>query len=69
VGPPIQAWRITWKNPVGGHYEERIGRRISPDIVQIVMRANGTPTRWTFTEIMPASFRWLGDALEPDGKT
>ena len=67
--PTIQAWRITWKNPTAGHYEEQIGRRIGSDIVQIGARANGTPTRWTFTEITPDSFRWLGDALEPDGKT
>jgi hypothetical protein len=67
--PAIQAWRISWKNPAAGHYEEQIGRRIGPDIVQIGTRANGTPTRWTFTEITPDSFRWLGDALEPDGAT
>jgi hypothetical protein len=67
--PGIQAWRITWKNPAGGHYEEQIGRRIGPDIVQVGARPNGTPTRWTFSEITPDSFRWLGQALEPDGKT
>lgn len=67
--PAIQAWRITWKNPAAGHYEEQIGRRIGPDIVQIGTRANGTPTRWTFTEIKPDSFRWLGHALEADGTT
>jgi hypothetical protein len=67
--PGIQAWRITWKNPVAGHYEEQIGRRIGRDIVQIGTRANGTLTRWMFTEIAPDSFRWLGDALDVDGKT
>jgi hypothetical protein len=67
--PVIQAWRITWKNPAGGHYEEQIGRRIGADIVQVGARPNGTPTRWTFTEITPDSFRWLGEALEADGKT
>ena len=67
--PTIQAWRITWKNPAGQHYEEQIGRRIGRDIVQVGARANGTPTRWTFSEITPASFRWLGEALDSDGKT
>jgi hypothetical protein len=67
--PAIQAWRITWKNPAVGHHEEQIGRRIGQDIVQVGARANGTPTRWMFTEITPDSFRWLGDALEPDGRT
>jgi hypothetical protein len=67
--PGIQAWRITWKNPVNGHLEEQIGRRIGHDIVQTGARANGTPTRWTFREITSESFRWLGHALEPDGHT
>jgi hypothetical protein len=67
--PAIQAWRITWKNPVTGHLEEQIGRRVGQDIVQVGARANGTPTRWTFTEITPDSFRWLGDALDADGQT
>ena len=67
--PTIQAWRITWKNPAAGHYEEQIGRRIGRDIVQIGARPNGTPTRWRFTEITPDSFRWLGDALDVNGTT
>ena len=67
--PAIQAWRITWKNPLAGHHEEQIGRRIGRDIVQIGARANGTLTRWRFTEIAPDSFRWTGDALDTDGTT
>jgi hypothetical protein len=67
--PAIQAWRITWINPAGNHREEQIGRRRGKDIVQVGMRSNGTPTRWTFTDITPDSFHWLGEALEPDGQT
>jgi hypothetical protein len=67
--PAIQAWRITWINPVSGHREEQIGRRIGNDIVQIGARSDGTPTRWRFTEIAPDSFHWLGEALQPDGTT
>ena len=70
MGPRDSGLRgITWKNPVSGHCEEQIGRRIGRDIVQVGARANGTPTRWMFTEITADSFRWLGDALEPDGTT
>jgi hypothetical protein len=65
----IGAWRITWSNPAGDHYEQQIGRRIGQDVVQIGCRANGTPTRWRFTEITAATFHWLGDALDPDGRT
>src|SRR5208337_2957102 len=40
--PAIQAWQIKWVNPVTGHYEEQIGRRIGNDIVQVGARADGT---------------------------
>ena len=67
--PSIQAWRITWINPVTGHYEEQIGRRIGEDIVQVGARFDGTPTRWRFTEITPDSFHWIGESLMADGST
>lgn len=67
--PAIQAWRITWANPKRNHHEQQIGRWSGKDIVQIGVRSNGTPTRWTFTEITPDSFHWLGEALKADGRT
>ncbi len=67
--PSIQAWRITWINPVSNHHEEQVGRWSGNDVVQVGSRFDGTPTRWRYTEIMPDSFHWLGEALEPDGKT
>lgn len=67
--PAIQAWQIRWINPVRGHLEEQIGRRIGRDIVQVGARADGTATRWRFTEITPDSFHWIGEALNPDGQT
>ena len=67
--PAIQAWRITWINPVTGQRDEQIGRRSGKDVVQVGARADGTPTRWMFTEITPDSFRWTGEALDADGTT
>jgi hypothetical protein len=67
--PSIEAWRITWRNPAGDHHEEQIGRRSGNDVVQIGTRNDGTPTRWTFTEIAADSFHWLGEALATDGRT
>ena len=67
--PAIKAWRVTWINPARNHREEQIGRRSGRDIVQIGTRLNGTTTRWRFTEITSDSFHWLGEALQPDGKT
>lgn len=65
----IQAWRITWINPVTGWHGEMIGRRSGKDIVQVGAHVDGVPIRWSFTEIMPDSFHWLGETLQPDGKT
>jgi len=67
--PTIQAWRIHWINPVTGHAEQQVGRRIGSDIVQIGVRLDGTPTRWRFTEITADSFHWIGEALDSDGQT
>lgn len=67
--PAIQAWRVTWHNPVTGQRNELIGRWDGEDIAQVGTHANGAPIRWTFTEITPDSFRWTGEALQPDGKT
>lgn len=66
--PTIQAWRIRWNNPVTGHREEQVGRRVGNEIVQVGARPDGTATRWRFTEITLNSFHWIGEALEPDGK-
>ena len=66
--PAIQAWRITWINPAGDHRYEQIGRWSGKDVVQVGARPDGTPTRWSFTEITPDSFRWLGESLQADGR-
>jgi hypothetical protein len=65
----IQAWQITWSNPAGEHFERQIGRRSGEDVVQLGVRADGTPTRWRFTEITVDSFHWLGESLAVDGET
>ena len=67
--PSIQAWNVTWLNPVTHSRDELIGRWNGKDVVQIGAHADGTPIRWLFTDITPNSFHWTGEALEPDGKT
>jgi hypothetical protein len=64
----IQVWRISWRNPVHNHYEDQIGRWSGKDVVQVGVGSNGTPTRWSFTEITQESFHWLGEALQADGQ-
>ena len=65
----IQAWRIAWTNPVRGYREEQIGRWNGKDILQEGTRADGTKTRWTFTEITADTFHWRGEAMSPGKQT
>ena len=67
--PSIEAWRVTWNNPVRGTRDELVGRWSGKDVVQVGTHSDGTPIRWIFTEITRDSFRWIGEALEADGKT
>jgi hypothetical protein len=65
----IRAWRVFWFNPDDGVRAELIGRRLGNEIVQEGHFPDGTPIRWTFSEITPDSCRWRGERLGPDGKT
>jgi len=67
--PVIRAWRIAWTNPVSGHREEQVGRWNGRDILQEGQRADGTKTRWTFTEITADAFHWRGEALYANQQT
>jgi hypothetical protein len=64
--PSTRAWRIAWTNPVSGHSELQSGNWNGADILQLGERADGTQTRWMFTEITGDSFHWRGEALYPD---
>jgi hypothetical protein len=65
----IRAWRVFWFNPDDGVRAELVGRRSGNDIVQEGHFPDGTPIRWTFSEITADSCLWRGERLEPDGKT
>ncbi|QDT52600.1 hypothetical protein Pan44_06120 [Caulifigura coniformis] len=63
----IEAWRISWSNPSGDHFEHQVGRRDGQDIVQIGQRPDGSTTRWRFTKITVDSFHWLGESQPAAG--
>ena len=65
----LQAWRITWMNPLVGARVDLVGRWSGKDVVQIGTMPTGVPIRWIFSEITPASFRWTGETLQADGRT
>ena len=65
----LEAWRVTWFNPVTGARCDLVGRWSGKEIVQVGALPNGTPIRWIFSGITKESFRWTGESLSPDGKT
>ena len=67
--PSLDAWHITWINPVSGVHDRMIGRKVGDDIVQDGRRADGTLIRWSFREITPTSFHWFGESSTDEGKT
>ncbi len=64
--PTIAAWRIYWIDPARCIFRQQIGRARGPDIVQEGTTETGALSRWSFTEITPNSFLWLGEAKPPD---
>jgi hypothetical protein len=66
--PKSESWRATWTDPVSQLRIELDGRRQGDDIVQIGTR-QGSPIRWTFSQIRAESFLWQGHILDVDGAT
>ena len=59
--PGIDAWHILWSDPLKQLYRRQIGRARGQDIVQEGQDDSGAAVRWSFTDITPNSFRWLGE--------
>jgi hypothetical protein len=59
--PGIDAWHILWSDPVRQYYSRQIGRAQGADIVQLGKTDAGAAVRWSFTDVTPNSFRWLGE--------
>jgi len=67
--PALDAWHIIWSDTLRQYYTRQIGRKRGADIVQEGTDKTGAPVRWSFTNITPNSFRWLGERSEDGGKT
>jgi hypothetical protein len=59
--PNLDAWHILWSDPLHQVYRRQLGRRSGADIVQTGEDEAGLPVRWSFVDITPDSFRWLGE--------
>jgi hypothetical protein len=64
--PGLDAWHILWSDPLRNYYTRQIGRAQGKDIVQHGKTDSGVPIRWSFTDITPNAFRWLGE-ISPNG--
>jgi hypothetical protein len=67
--PAIDAWHILWNDPLKQYYTRQIGRARGSDIVQEGTNSAGEDVRWSFTDITPDSFRWLGERSRDGGLT
>lgn len=65
--PGIDAWHILWSDPLRQFYARQIGRAQGPDILQVGKADSGATLRWSFTDITPNSFRWLGERSPDNG--
>jgi hypothetical protein len=65
--PGLDAWHIMWSDPLKQYYTRQIGRARGKDIVQEGRLEDGAAIRWSFTEIEPNAFRWLGEGSRDGG--
>jgi pimeloyl-ACP methyl ester carboxylesterase len=66
--PAIDAWRVTWHGVLTGSVQRFIARRQG---AEIVMEAEGgeQPSRWIFSDIEPAGFRWRAVSSADGGRS
>jgi len=58
----LDAWHVTWMQPYGGEYVHLIGRQVDDRIVQEeIAPGDERRERWSFIDITPDSFTWLGE--------
>ena len=65
----IDAWHITWMNPVRAVENHLIGRKVGNEIVQEGKDDDTRWERWTFRDITADSFRWTGEESMDQGNT
>jgi hypothetical protein len=67
--PGLGVWHVLWSDPLRQFYTRQVGRARGADIVQDGTNDAGEAVRWSFTEITPDSFRWLGERSLDRGAT
>jgi len=67
--PDLDAWRVTWWNPVTRVETRLVGRRVGSQIVQTGADADGRLIRWVFVELRSDRFHWRGERSADGGRT
>ena len=67
--PGIDAWHILWSDPLRQYYARQIGWAAGDDIVQEGTNDADEKIRWSFRQITPSSFRWVGERSADGGAT
>jgi hypothetical protein len=67
--PDLDAWRVTFWNPVTRVETRLVGRRVESQIVQTGTDADGRLIRWVFVELDSDRFHWRGEHSVDDGHT
>ena len=65
----LKQWRVVFINPQSGDVVTMQGARDGDRIVLRGVDTAGLPTRWTFRDITPGSFRWQGEKSHDGGRT
>jgi hypothetical protein len=66
----MDAWHIAWMQPASGEFVHLLGRKVGDWIVQEGIGSDHRRReRWSFTDITPNSFLWLGEVSLDDSVT
>jgi hypothetical protein len=64
----LKQWRIVYVNPQRNYLVTLQGKREGDRIVLRGLDSDGSPIRWSFSEITPDSFHWQGEKLREGGE-
>jgi hypothetical protein len=67
--PASETWQVTWFAPVSRTVVHLVARPDDDGIVLEGTEADGTLDRWTFRDITPDSFTWIGYESKDRGAT
>jgi hypothetical protein len=66
----LDVWHVTWMQPYGGEFVHLLGRKVGDRIVQEGIAVDpARRERWSFVDITPVSFLWLGEVSFDNGMT